>query len=86
MGIKARIRKLREQIQEATAAQRAAQVDAWFNTVSDEDLWRLKERKDFLRESSGDPERLLTWEETAEVLGLTVETLEAQIKAAGGAT
>ncbi len=84
MSIKTRIRKLREQIQEATDAERAARVDAWFNTVSEEDLLRLADRQNAMRESTGEPQRTLTLPETAEVLGLTLEALEAQIRAAGG--
>ncbi len=33
---------------------------------------------------TGEPQRTLTLPETAEVLGLTLEALEAQIRAAGG--
>jgi len=84
VSIKARVRKLREQIQEATAAQQHTQGDVWLRSLSDEDLLRLVERQKARRHETGDPERLLTLEEMAATLGKGRETLEAEIQAAGG--
>ncbi len=64
--------------------QQAEKGQLWLSSLSDADLLRLVERQRGLRASSGDPGRGLTEAEAAETLGLRLEDLTAQIRAAGG--
>ena len=86
MSVKKRLEELRERLQGELQRQQAEQGEAWLRGLPDGDLVRLVERQKALRESTGDPERLLTFDEMAATLGKSRETLEAEIQAAGGGT
>lgn len=82
MSIRSRVRKLAEQLRAVTEAEQAEKGEAWLRTITDEQLRALAERQKAAREATGDPEATLTAEQVAEVLGMTVEQLQADIEAA----
>jgi AraC-like DNA-binding protein len=84
MSVKKRIQELMERLQDELQRQLEEQVRVWLRGLPDEDLVRLVGRQKALRESTGDPEHRLTLEDMADTLGKSQDTLEAEIRAAGG--